>query len=252
MKELIKIQQKNGVTGCNARNVYDYLESKQEFANWIKGRIDKYGFEEKKDFLIILSKSTGGRPSVEYFVTNDMAKELGMIENNERGRELRRYFIAVEKEAMGTKLPAVPKSFAEALELAARQQRELEVKAVQLELAESTIKESAPKVKYHDEVLQAANGITTTIIAKDLGMSATSLNKILCERKVIYKSQGTWVLYQRYVNRGYTITQTFPHLASDGLTTITEIHTYWTEAGRKFIMDGIAKIGAKDLSLKFR
>ena len=52
-----------------------FLESKQEFTNWIKNRISKYGFEVDLDFMISLSKSNGGRPSQEYIITLDMAKE---------------------------------------------------------------------------------------------------------------------------------------------------------------------------------
>lgn len=86
------------VNAVNARTLWQKLESKQEFANWIKGRISEYGFEEGKDFLTNLSKSHG-RPSKEYIISIEMAKELAMVENNERGREIRRYFIEVEKNA---------------------------------------------------------------------------------------------------------------------------------------------------------
>ena len=97
MEELFKITRENGKKVVSARELHEKLESKQEFANWIKGRIEKYGFEENKDFLIILSKSTGGRPTKEYAITFDMAKELGMLEGNEVGRKIRKYFIEVEK-----------------------------------------------------------------------------------------------------------------------------------------------------------
>lgn len=80
----------------NARELWEFLESKQEFSNWIKNRISEYGFSEGKDFLTNLSKSHG-RPSREYIITLDMAKELAMVENNERGKQARQYFIEVEK-----------------------------------------------------------------------------------------------------------------------------------------------------------
>ena len=84
------------ITAVNARDLWKFLESKQEFANWIKDRIEKYRFVEGKDFLINFSKSLG-RPSKEYIISLDMAKELAMVENNERGRQARQYFIEVEK-----------------------------------------------------------------------------------------------------------------------------------------------------------
>lgn len=85
------------VNAVNARDLWKQLGSRQEFANWIKGRISEYGFEEGRDFLTNLSKSFG-RPSKEYIISLDMAKELAMVENNTKGREIRRYFIKVEKQ----------------------------------------------------------------------------------------------------------------------------------------------------------
>ena len=67
MNELISLNQStiNGELQqtVNARELHAFLQSKQEFANWIKNRIEQYGFVENQDFLTILSKSTGGRPS---------------------------------------------------------------------------------------------------------------------------------------------------------------------------------------------
>ena len=63
----------------NARELHAFLESKQQFANWIQNRIKDYGFIEGQDFLINLLRTpsdAGGRPSKEYFITLGMAKEL--------------------------------------------------------------------------------------------------------------------------------------------------------------------------------
>lgn len=82
----------------NARELHAFLESKQEFANWITKRIEKYGFAIGQDFLTILSKTpNGGRPTTEYHTTLDMAKELSMVERNAKGKQARQYFIACEK-----------------------------------------------------------------------------------------------------------------------------------------------------------
>jgi phage anti-repressor protein len=86
----------------DARELHCFLESKQEFSNWIKSRIEKYDFEEDRDFTIILSKSSGGRPSIEYALTIDTAKEFSMVENNQKGRDARKYFIECEKVALQT------------------------------------------------------------------------------------------------------------------------------------------------------
>lgn len=110
MQNLINIEQ-NTINAeltqtVNARDLHSFLQSKQEFAHWIKDRINQYGFVENHDFLIILSKTpSGGRPAKEYHITIDMAKELSMVERNEKGKQARQYFIQCEKRV--TSLPSM-------------------------------------------------------------------------------------------------------------------------------------------------
>jgi phage anti-repressor protein len=85
----------------DARIVHQNLKSKQQFADWIANRISVYGFKENEDFFITLRKSTGGRKSTDYLLTLDMCKEVAMLEKNETGRQIRKYFIAKEKELRG-------------------------------------------------------------------------------------------------------------------------------------------------------
>ena len=81
---------------CNARELHAYLEIGKEYANWIKDRINEYGFIQDEDYFIITER-TNGRPRKEYHITLDMGKELGMVERNERGRQIRKYFIRCER-----------------------------------------------------------------------------------------------------------------------------------------------------------
>ena len=81
---------------CNARELHAFVESKQEYATWIKNRINEYGFIQDEDYLVITER-TNGRPRKEYHITLDMGKELGMVERNERGRQIRQYFIRCER-----------------------------------------------------------------------------------------------------------------------------------------------------------
>ena len=77
MEELIKIKKdEKGIDTVNARELHTFLESKRDFSNWINQRIEKYEFIDNVDFTTILLKSNGGRPSKEYHITVDMAKEL--------------------------------------------------------------------------------------------------------------------------------------------------------------------------------
>lgn len=85
----------------NVRELHAFLESKQEFSNWIKNRIEDYGFLDGVDFLTNLSK-TQGRPRIDYFLSLDMAKELSMVERNAQGKQARQYFIDCEKRLSGS------------------------------------------------------------------------------------------------------------------------------------------------------
>ena len=97
MNELIKITEKEGQQLVSARELHEFLEIGQDFTSWMK-RMIEYGFEEGKDFTLILVKSTGGRPSQDYAITIDMAKEISMIQRSEKGKQARRYFIQCEKK----------------------------------------------------------------------------------------------------------------------------------------------------------
>ena len=132
----------------NARELHEKLESKRDFSNWITDRIQKYDFIENVDFTTILLKSTGGRPRTEYALTLDTAKEIAMVENNEQGRKIRRYFIEVEKKARN--MFEIPKTLPEALRKAA-------------ELAEQLEKQK-PKVLFANSVETS----TTSILIGDL------------------------------------------------------------------------------------
>ena len=81
---------------CNARELHTFLEIQTRYNDWIKNRISEYGFIQDEDYLVITER-TNGRPRKEYHITLDMGKELGMVERNERGRQIRQYFIRCER-----------------------------------------------------------------------------------------------------------------------------------------------------------
>lgn len=81
---------------CNARELHAFLEIQTRYNDWIKNRINEYGFIQDEDYLVITER-TNGRPRKEYHITLDMGKELGMVERNERGRQIRQYFIRCER-----------------------------------------------------------------------------------------------------------------------------------------------------------
>ena len=92
---------------CNARELHTFLEIQTRYNDWIKNRINEYGFIQDEDYLVITER-TNGRPRKEYHITLDMGKELGMVERNERGRQIRKYFIECERRASQPKQIALP------------------------------------------------------------------------------------------------------------------------------------------------
>lgn len=110
-----------GNQAVSARELHQFLESKQKFADWIKNRIAKYGFEENKDFYKLYFDVYGNLlnfrfpklmtpdneevrvDKIDYVLTLNMAKELAMVENNEKGKEARKYFIECEEKFQASK-----------------------------------------------------------------------------------------------------------------------------------------------------
>ena len=105
MNELIPLQPQtingNAVETVSARELHAFLESKQDFSTWIKNRIEKYGFVENVDYTLFHKKMeqvSGAKHLIEYFVSIGMAKELAMVENNDKGKQARKYFIECERK----------------------------------------------------------------------------------------------------------------------------------------------------------
>ncbi|MDB8624696.1 phage antirepressor KilAC domain-containing protein [Streptococcus parasanguinis] len=114
-----------------------------------------------------------------------------------------------------------------------KEERQLRLKA-QEEVAQKNqiIQELQPKATYYDLVLQNKSLVAISVIAKDYGMSAKKLNKILHELKIQFKQGKTWLLYQKYAGKGYTQSKTHTIDAD-----YSKMHTYWTQKGRLFLYD---------------
>ena len=102
MNELIKLQPQtingNTVEAVSARELHEFLDIRSKFADWIKNRITEYEFIENQDFTTVSKNLENGGRTIEYFITLDMAKELAMVENNDKGKQARKYFIECERK----------------------------------------------------------------------------------------------------------------------------------------------------------
>lgn len=127
-------------------------------------------------------------------------------------------------------------------------EEEKERLAEKAKIQEEKLQIAAPKVEYYDNVLQSQSTYNTNQIAKELGMSAVTLNRKLKELGVQYKQGGTWLLYHKYQNKGFTKTKTHVFVDADGQQH-TRMQTVWTEKGRLFIHEILKNDGVKTISL---
>jgi len=168
-KELIPIENKNGKQAVNARLLHDFLGSNRDFSNWIKDRIVKCDLVENEDFEVFTKfgeNPNGGRPSKEYALSIDAAKEISMMEGNEKGKIARRYFIECEKK-LKQMTCQLPKDYPSALRALAdtfekKMKLEEENKRQQLK-----IEEDKPKVTLAESYLERKDcDVTINMLAK--------------------------------------------------------------------------------------
>jgi phage anti-repressor protein len=99
-------QSDKGTNLVNMRELHSWLNIGRDFPTWIKDRIEKYGFIENQDYILFPNsgENSEGRPRIDYIFKLDPAKEIAMVENNEKGKEIRRYFIKIEEKFKQTAL----------------------------------------------------------------------------------------------------------------------------------------------------
>lgn len=226
MTELIKISEYNGKRAVNARELHQFLESKQDFSTWIKARIEKYGFVEKQDFEVFnnfVENPQGGRPSIEYALSVDMAKELSMVENNEKGRLARKYFIECEKIAREGTLASY-----QIEDPIKRAERWIEEQKVRQAL-EAKNQEMQPKAQYFDELVERSllTGFRDT--AKEIGLKQSEFIKLLIDRGYIYRTpKGELRPIAKYANDLFEI-KDFKSVTNDH----AGVRTWITVKGKK-------------------
>lgn len=232
MNELIKITEYNGNQAVSARDLHKFLEITERFSSWFE-RMLQYGFVENIDYQgCEFFNTLANQTLTDYALTLDCAKEISMIQRSKKGKEAREYFIACEKRLRAG--ISLPQNYKEALKALVQEVEAKERLQAQNELQAKELEKQAPKVAYYDEVLTSQSTYNANQIAKELGMSAVTLNKKLHELKVQYKQGGQWLLYHHHQNKGYTKTVTYTYTDSKG-ETCTNSSTVWTEKGRAFI-----------------
>lgn len=159
MNELIRVNYDNEQPTVSARDLYEFLEVKDHFRTWFP-RMCEYGFEEGKDFRAFFRESTGGRPSQDAEITIDMAKELCMLQRNEKGKQARRYFLQLERDWNSPE-----KVMARALQIAERKIHTMNEK----------IEADAPKVLFANSVAASNSSILISELAKILRQNGVKI-----------------------------------------------------------------------------
>ena len=162
MNEIIKVNYDNDRPTVLARDLHDFLEVKTAFKDWFP-RMCEYGFSEGTDFCSFLSESTGGRPAQDAQLTIEMAKEICMLQRNERGKQARQYFIQLEKDWNSPE-----KVMARALQIADKKIKRLETQ----------IEEDKPKVLFAGAVKTSKSSILIGELAKILKQNGIKIGPI--------------------------------------------------------------------------
>lgn len=235
MNKLININTKGENITLSARELHEFLEVTERFKSWFE-RMISYGFEKEIDFTSVKSftvVNNGAKRELEdYEIKLDMAKEIAMLQRNEKGKQARKYFLEVEK--MWNSPEMIMKR---ALEISNRKVEELKLITSQ---QSQIIGELKPKADYTDTILKNLGLVTITQIAKDYGMSGKKMNNILHDLHIQYKQSGQWLLYSEHHGKGYTHSETVDIKRSNGREDI-KMNTKWTQKGRLFIYELLKK-----------
>lgn len=225
----------SGEIVVSGRELHEFLEVQTPYKKWFD-RMTEYGFVENVDFITMdknVRREDGAlmpQRQFDHVLKLDAAKEISMIQRNERGKQARQYFIEIEKHWNSPEM-----IMKRALEYADAQIQKLTTSNLVLE---QRVNELQPKATYYDLILQNKSLISISVIAKDYGMGAQTMNKLLHKLGVQYKQGEIWLLYAKYQDKGYT--QTYLHAVD---AEKSKPHTKWTQAGRIFIYELLKREG---------
>jgi anti-repressor protein len=178
--DLIKVDYSGEKPAVSARELHEFLDVSTDFRHWFQ-RMCEFGFSEGQDFRTFLTESTGGRRGQDAAVTIDMAKEICMLQRNEKGKMARQYFLQLERDWNSPE-----KVMARALQIADRRIKTLE----------SKVQADAPKVLFADSVAASSSTVLIGELAKILrqngvGMGERRLFQWMRDNGYLIKRNGT-------------------------------------------------------------
>ena len=184
MNDLIKINYDNDRPTVSARELHEFLEVETPYHKWFP-RMCEYGFRENEDFAVmdifVHNPAGGPQKQKDAAITIDMAKELCMLQRNERGKLARQYFLQLERDWNSPE-----KVMARALQIA-----EKKISTLTADLSRATVQNTtmAPKADYFDELVERNTLTNFRETAKQLGVKQKAFINFLMERKFIYRDK---------------------------------------------------------------
>lgn len=202
MNELININYDTEQPTVSGRELHEALSVETRYNDWFK-RMTEYGFVEGEDFYSNLSKtSEGGRPSTDHQLTIPMAKEICMLQRNDKGKQFRQYFIRVE-DAWNSPEMVMKR----ALDYA-----NASVKRLQIQVSALTVdnERMRPKAEYFDELVDRNTLTNFRETAKLLGVKEKAFIGFLLDHKYIYRDKRGKIMPYAERNEGlFEIRETF-------------------------------------------
>lgn len=204
MNELININYDTDKPTVSGRELHEALGVKDHYTDWFK-RMTEYGFTEGEDFMGFSEKSdkpTGGRPSTDHQLTIPMAKEICMLQRNDKGKQFRQYFIRVE-EAWNSPEMIMKR----ALDYANENVKRLQIQVSTLQVDNEIMK---PKADYFDELVDRNTLTSFRETSKQLDVKEKVFINFLLEHKYIYRDKKGKIMPYAEKNNGlFEIKETF-------------------------------------------
>lgn len=222
MNELLKVNYEADRITVSARELYEFLDVKTRYNDWFS-RMCEYGFNENLDYRAITQKRVTAQGNETKFtdheITLDMAKEIAMLQRNEKGKQARQYFIEVEKQ-WNSPERVIARGLIESQKM--------------IENLNHQIIEMKPKAEFFDQVASSKTAIQMSEVAKVLnypGYGRNRLFEFLRNKKVLMANN---IPYQKYVDCGYfrVIEQKYTKPSGD---TAINIKTLVYQRGINFI-----------------
>lgn len=207
------------VNTVNAKELYGFLGSKRKFSDWIKERIQLYSFEENTDFVVHKFVTQYNQiDKIEYYLSLDMAKEICMVERNEKGKQARQYFIECERVAKSKTDPMTYLNDPASMRTILLSYTE---KVIALEEKQKVLE---PKANALDRIATADGSLNVTESAKSLQVRPKALFQWLSANKWIYRRTGgkNWLAYQPRIQQGVLEHKVTTVTRSDGTDKIIE------------------------------